>query len=76
MVAKGEGVGRRMEREIGASRCKLLYMEGINKVLFYSTENYNQCLMINYNGKEYFLKRVYICVTESVCWTKEINTTL
>ena len=55
-----------MEWEIGVSRCKLLYMEGINnKILLYITENYIQCRMINNNGKEYILKecvRVYICV--------------
>ena len=37
VVAKGEGVGRGMEREFGVSRCKLLYIEGINnKVLLYT----------------------------------------
>ena len=35
------------------SRCKLLYIEWINKVLLYSTENYIQYPMINHNG-EYF----------------------
>ena len=34
VVAKGEGVGRRMEWEVGVSRCKLLYTGWINnKVL-------------------------------------------
>ena len=34
VVAKGEGVGRGMEWEVGVSRCKLLYMKGIkSKVL-------------------------------------------
>ena len=34
VVAKGEGVGGRMEWEAGVRRCKLLYMERItNKVL-------------------------------------------
>ena len=59
------------------SRCKLLYMEQIsNKVLLYSTENYIQYPMINHNGKEYKKKNAYICVTESLCCTAEINTTL
>ena len=53
MVAKGEGVGGVMEWEFGVSRCKLLYIEWINKVLLYSTENYIQYPMINHNGKEY-----------------------
>ena len=53
------------------SRCKLLYREWINnKVLLYSTGNYNQYPMINYNGKEY----VCLCKTESCCCTAEINT--
>ena len=49
-----------MEWEVGVSRCKLLYMEGINnKILLYITENYIQCRMINNNGKEYG-KSIYI----------------
>ena len=55
VVDKGEGVGGRMEWEVGVSRYKLLYIEWINnKVLLYSTENYIQYPMINHNGKEYF----------------------
>ena len=51
-VAKGEGLGRGMEWEVGVSRYKLLYIEWINsKVLLYSTENYIQYLMINHNRK-------------------------
>ena len=41
-----------------------------NKV--YSTGNYIQYLGINHNGKEY--KNVYMCITESLCCTAEINT--
>ena len=53
LVAKGEGVGGGMDWEFGISRCKLLYIEWINnKVLLYSTGNYIQYLVINYNGKE------------------------
>ena len=52
MVVKGEGVGGRMEREVGVSIWKLLYMEGINnRVPLYSTENYIQCPIINHTGK-------------------------
>ena len=76
-----------MEWEIGVSRCKLVYMEWIsNKILLYSTENYIQYPMINHNGKEYFKKEyniyihthiyTYICITESLCCTAVINTTL
>ena len=43
------------------SRCKLLYIECINnRVLLYSTENYIQYPMINYNGKEYIKKCIYM----------------
>ena len=60
---------------LGLLRCKLLYMEWINKVLVYCTGNYIQYPMINPNGKEYFKVRRYMCITESVCCAAEINTT-
>ena len=76
MVAKGEGVGGRMDWEFGISRCKLLYIGWINsKVLLYSTGNYIQYPVINHNGKEYE-KNGYICITEPLCCIAEINTTL
>ena len=62
-----------MDWEFGISRCKLLYIGWINKVPLYSTGNYIQCLVINHNGKEY-LNNVY--VTESLCCTAKIKTTL
>ena len=68
-----------MEWEVGVSRCKLLHIEWINnKVLPYSTESYIQYPMINHDGKEYSLKKkkVYICITESLCCTAVINITL
>ena len=74
-----------MEWEVGVSRCKLLYIGWINnKVLLYSTEKYIQYPMINHNGKEYKKECIYIyiyiymyiCITESLCCTAEINTTL
>ena len=53
MVAKGEGVCRGVEWEVGVSRCKFLYIEWVsNKVLLYNTENYSQYPMINPNGGE------------------------
>ena len=83
VVAKGEGVGRRMEWEVGVSRCKLLYVEWINNnVLLYRTENYMQYPMISHNGKEYLNKNVYICIyvyiciTEFLLYSKVINTIL
>ena len=43
VVAKGEGVGGRMEYKVRVSRCKLIYIYIIewknNKVLLYSTGN-------------------------------------
>ena len=67
-----------MEWEVGDSRCKLLYVEGINQVLLYGTENYIQCSMTNCNGKECKTKKksIYICITESLCCIAEMNTTL
>ena len=47
MAAKREGDGEGMEWEIGVSRCKLLYIGWINKVLLNSIENYIQYPMIN-----------------------------
>ena len=49
---QGGGVWGRHEWEVGVSQPKSLYMEWINKVLLYSTENnYVQHPMINHNGK-------------------------
>ena len=45
-----------------------------NKVLLYTTGNYIQYPVINHNGKEY--EKVYMCITESLCYTTEMNTTL
>ena len=39
--------------ELGISRCKLLYVGWINKVLLCSAGNYIQYPGINHNGKEY-----------------------
>ena len=65
-----------MDWEFGISRCKLLYIDWIdNKALLYITENYIQYPVTNHNRKEYE-KRIYICITESLCCTAEINTTL
>ena len=46
-------VGRGMEWEFGVSRCKLVYIEWIIKVLLYSTGNYIQYPVKNYSGKEH-----------------------
>ena len=60
MVAKVEGFGGGKNWEIGTSRCKLSYLEWINKVLLYSTENYGQYPVIKPNGKEYEKEIVYV----------------
>ena len=73
MVAKGKGGGGGMDWEFGVIGCKLLRIEWINnKVLLSNTANYIQYPVINHNGKEYEKERV----TESLCRTAEINTTL
>ena len=67
----GGGRGRRKDWEFGISRCEQLYIGWMNnKVLLYSTGNYIQYLVINHNGKE------YTYITELLCCTAEINTTL
>ena len=42
-----------MDWEFGVSRCKLLHLEWIDKVLMYSTGNYIQFPIINPDGKEH-----------------------
>ena len=73
--SKREGFGGGMGYKVGVRRCKLLYRELIsNKVPLHSTENYIQYPDKPY-GKEY-IKKEYICLTESLCCTAEINTAL
>ena len=43
--------------------------EKINK---WNLIKYIQSTGINYNGKEYLKKNVYICITKSLCCTTEI----
>ena len=45
-----------------------------NKGLLYSRGNYIQYPVISHNGKEH--AKEYVCITESLCCTAEINTTL
>ena len=76
VVTKGEGGGKGMEWEFGVSKCQLLYTEQISKKILLYTGNYIQYPMINHNGKEYEKECIYICITESLCCTVEINTKL
>ena len=47
-----------------------IYGMNKQKILLYSVGNYIQHPVINLNEKE------YVCITESLCYTAEINTTL
>ena len=63
VAADGEERWEGMDRESGAGRGELLYIEWINKMtLLYSTGNYIQYPVINCNGNEYFKKNIYICM--------------
>ena len=55
VVAKGNGGRRWMQWEVGV-KSKVSYINWINKILLYSTENYIQYPMINHNGQEYLKK--------------------
>ena len=75
LVAKGERGG--VEWEFGISRCKLLYTEWmINKVLLYNMGNYILYPVINHNGKGWEKECIYLCISESLCCTVEVSTTL
>ena len=66
----------RSKLEFAISKCKLLYTGWINnKILLNGTGNYILYPVTNRNGKEYE-KNVYMHMTESLCCTAEINTTL
>ena len=50
-----------MDEGFGVSRCKLVYIGWINnKVLLYSTGNYIQFPVVNFNGKEYEKGCIYV----------------
>ena len=70
-------VGGGMDGEFGISRCKLLHLEWVrSEVLLYSTENHIQSLGVEHDGRWYEKKNVFICMTESLCCTAEIDVTL
>ena len=54
-----------MDWEFGTGRCKLSYLEWIDKVLMYSTGNYIQYPVIYHNGKNICIKKecIYVCNT-------------
>ena len=53
VVTKEEVGGRGLDWDLGISRCRLVYIERINKVLLDSTGNCTQYPVLNHNGKEY-----------------------
>ena len=59
-LPEGGGGGSEMDWEFRVDKCKLLYLEWINKVLVYGTVSYIRFPGINHNGKEYKRRR-YIC---------------
>ena len=67
------GAGKReMYGGFGDGRCKRLHSEWINKVLLYSTGNYIQSPGINHKEKNIKKEYIYICITESLCYTVEV----
>ena len=48
----GKGWGG-IDWKFGVSRCKLLHVEWMDKVLLYSIGNCIQCHRVNHSGKEY-----------------------
>ena len=54
--------GRWVNEEFGISKCKLLYIEQINKRYHYSMGNYIQYPIRNHNEKDYVRECVCVCV--------------
>ena len=57
-------------------KIELPYDPAIPLLGIYPEKTIIQRVMINHNRKEYEKECVYICITESLCCTAEINTTL
>ena len=51
-----------MEWEFEVSRCQLIYIGLINKILLYSTGNYIQHPVINHKGKYMCICIICVCV--------------
>ena len=67
----GWGGGEGWTGKLGSVVANYLYIEWINnKVLLYSTGNYIQYPEIYHNGKEYKKECVYICITESLLYSR------
>ena len=76
VVAGGGGAEGGMEWEAGVRRSKLSHVEWINnKVPLYSKETYLYSMSYDKSyGKEHTKKRMYIHMTESLCFTEIIDT--
>lgn len=72
-AAKGE---RKRGWELGISICKLLYIIWINNKVLSQHRSYIHYPGINHKGKEYEKECINICITETLCYTAVMNTTL
>ena len=64
-----------MDWELEAGRCKSSHLEWTTIRSYCGTGNYIQSPGINHNGKN-IKKNIYTTITESLCCTAEIGTTL
>ena len=72
--AKGEGEWERIGLGVGISRCKLLYREWINNKPYCTAQGtIINILQQSIMGKN-IIKNAYMYITESLCYTAEINT--
>ena len=71
LLPKEKGGEGGINQEFGIGRHTPIYKIN-NKDLQYSTGNYTQQIIINYNGKKGYIT----CVSESLCCTSETDTTL
>ena len=80
MFTKGETwSGGGINQGLGNDIYSLLYIEqmGNGGKLLYSIGKFTQYCVVNYMGKEPQKEWIYdICITDSLCCTPEINTTL
>ena len=72
MIAEVEGKRERDRLRVWDSQMRWID----NKFLLYSTGNDTQYPVINHNRKEFEIKCICIFITESLCYTVEINLTL
>ena len=61
-LLRGQKCTGERDWEFGISRGKLLAIGWINKILLYTTGNYIQYPVTNYNAKEYGKVYIYVCM--------------